>query len=757
MASTQLIKEGFIEVRGARQNNLSGIDVNIPKRSLVVFTGVSGSGKSSLVFGTIAAESQRLINETYNAFLQSLMPALPRPDVDLLRGLNAAIVVDQERMGANSRSTVGTATDTWTMLRVLFSRLGKPAVSSTSALSFNDPVGMCLACEGLGSLATLNVDSILDRTKSLTEGAITFPNFAVGSIFWEIFAKSGFFDIKKPLKNWTKAELGQLLTGTGGKVGTGSYKMTYEGLIDKIKRLYLTKDLDDLQPHIRQAVEAAAAIGICSECSGTRLNEEARRCMIQGKSIADANSIQINDLVEWARKIKSAEVAPIVLGLLGTLENLVEIGLGYLSLDRQTGTLSGGEAQRVKMVRHLDSSLTDMTYVFDEPTSGLHAHDTERVIALLKRLRDKGNTVLVVEHNLDVISAADHIIELGPGAGTSGGKLVFQGDLAGLRKSKALTAKFLDTRQPIKTSPRKATGHLKISKAKTNNLKNISVEIPLGVLTAVTGVAGSGKSSLVLDSISRDQELVIIDQTPIQGSRRSNPATYSGALDGIRDAFAKENKVKPALFSANSDGACEACKGLGVTYTDLAYMAAVSSKCEVCGGRRFADQVLKYKLRGANISEVLAMTINDAAEFFTEKNIQPLLSSLSKAGIGYISLGQPLTTLSGGERQRLRLGIEMAGKAKIYVLDEPSNGLHLADVEHLIETLDQIVESGGTVIVIEHNLDVIARADWVIDLGPGAGNDGGQIVYQGPPAGLPRTGSSLTGKHLHRTRRKGSA
>lgn len=745
-------KDGVIEVRGARQNNLTSFDVDIPKRALVVFTGVSGSGKSSLVFGTIAAESQRLINETYNAFLQSLMPSLPRPDVDVLRGLNAAIVVDQERMGANSRSTVGTATDTWTMLRVLFARLGQPSVPSTSALSFNDPSGMCLTCEGMGSLATLNVDSIIDRSQSLADGAITFPNFTVGSIFWQIFAQSGFFDMDKPLKDWTTAEIDKLLTGSGGKVGTGSYKMTYEGLIDKIKRLYLTKDIDDLQPHIRQAVEAAAAIGICPECAGTRLNAAARGCLIEGKSIAAANSMQINDLADWARNIEAAEVAPIVNSLLSTLENLVEIGLGYLSLDRQTGTLSGGEAQRVKMVRHLDSSLTDMTYVFDEPTSGLHAHDTERVIELLKRLRDKGNTVLVVEHNLDVISAADHIIELGPGAGTEGGTLVYEGNLEGLRKSNALTAKYLDARQEIRASPRKATGQLKISKANANNLKDISIDIPLGVLTAVTGVAGSGKSSLVLNSIPRDQGLVIVDQAPIQGSRRSNPATYSGVLDGIRDAFAKENKVKPALFSANSEGACLACKGLGVIYTDLAYMPEVSSKCEVCEGKRFADEVLDYKLRGVSISEVLGMTIDKAAEFFTEKNIHPLLRSLSKAGIGYITLGQPLTTLSGGERQRLRLGIEMAGGAKTYVLDEPSNGLHLADVEHLIETLDQIVDSGGTMIVIEHNLDVIARADWVIDLGPGAGHDGGQIVYQGPPSGLPKDGTSFTGKHLHRTR-----
>lgn len=752
MNSKPLSRSAFIEVRGARQNNLTGFDVNIPKRALVVFTGVSGSGKSSLVFGTIAAESQRLINETYNAFLQSLMPALPRPDVDLLSGLNAAIVVDQERMGANSRSTVGTATDTWTMLRVLFARLGKPPVASTSALSFNDPSGMCLSCEGMGSLATLIVDSIIDRSKSLADGAITFPNFTVGSIFWEIFAQSGFFDMDKPLKDWTQAEIDKLLTGTGGKVGTGSYKMTYEGLIDKIKRLYLSKDIDDLQPHIRQAVEAAAAIGVCSDCSGTRLNAAARACLIDGKSIADANSMQIDDLANWAKKITAPEIAPILSSLLSTLNNLVEIGLGYLSLDRQTGTLSGGEAQRVKMVRHLDSSLTDMTYVFDEPTSGLHAHDTERVIELLKRLRDKGNTVLVVEHNLDVISAADHIIELGPGAGTAGGMLVYEGDLAGLRNSNALTAKYLDARQEIRTSPRKATGQLKISKANANNLKDISIDIPLGVLTAVTGVAGSGKSSLVLNSIPKDHSFVIVDQAPIQGSRRSNPATYSGALDGIRDTFAKENKVKPALFSANSEGACPACKGLGVIYTDLAYMPEVSSKCEVCDGKRFADEVLGYKLRGVNISEVLRMTINQAAEFFTEKNIQPLLRSLAKAGIGYIALGQPLTTLSGGERQRLRLGIEMASGAKTYVLDEPSNGLHLADVEHLIETLDQIVDSGGTVIVIEHNLDVIARADWVIDLGPGAGHDGGQVVYLGPPAGLPADGVSLTGKHLHRTR-----
>ncbi len=744
-----------IEVRGARQNNLVGVDLDIPKRMLVVFTGSSGSGKSSLVFGTIAAESQRLINETYTAFLQSLMPALPRPDVDRLSGLNAAIVVDQERMGANSRSTVGTATDAWSMLRALFAAVGSPQVPGPAALSFNDTSGMCPACEGIGTLATIDVDAVLDRALSLASGAITFPNFAVGSLFWQIFADSGYFDVDEPLTRWSQADLDQLLTGTGGKVGTGSYKMAYEGLLDKIRRLYLSKDRDALQPHVRRAVDAAATVIACPDCGGTRLNERARGCLVAGRTIAECNAMQVDDLAVWVRGLTAAGIAPMVAGLASTLDNLIEIGLAYLSLDRQTGTLSGGEAQRVKMVRHLESSLTEMTYVFDEPTGGLHAHDTARMIRLLQRLRDKGNTVLVVEHDPDVICAADHVVDLGPGAGSDGGQVVYQGDVAGLRRSGTVTGEHLDVRQPIRADPRQATGYLRVEDATANNLRAVTVDVPLGVLTVVTGVAGSGKSSL-LSSLPRSADLVFMDQTPIKGSRRSNPATYSGVLDPIRDAFAKANDVRAALFSANSEGACPACSGLGVTYTDLAYMPGVATPCEACEGRRFTADVLAHRLRGADICEVLAMTIDQAATFFTEKSVRPTLRSLVDAGIGYVRLGQPMTSLSGGERQRLRLGIEMGRSARTYVLDEPTSGLHLADVDHLVGLLDRIVEAGGTVIVIEHNLDVVARADWVIDLGPGAGHDGGRVVYQGPPAGLPTDGTSLTGHHLHRSRQPGA-
>ncbi|MGF0171720.1 ATP-binding cassette domain-containing protein [Streptomyces sp. Marseille-Q5077] len=742
----------MIRVRGARENNLTGVDLDIPKRNLVVFTGVSGSGKSSLAFDTIAAESQRLINETYPAFLQSQMPTLPRPNVDSLENLNAAIVVDQERIGANSRSTVGTVTDTWTMLRIVFARVGTPAVPSPSALSFNDPSGMCPECGGVGRTSAIDVEGIFDRSLSLNEGAITFPNFAVGSVFWKIYTESGFFDNDLPLGKFTEADWEQLLTGTGDVVKTGGYNMAYEGVLDKIRRLYLSKDADSLRPHVRRAVEAIGTTGPCSGCSGTRLNEAARACRIDGVSIADCNAMQITELSRWAATLPAGDIAPLKAALVSILGNLVEIGLGYLSLDRAAGTLSGGEAQRIKMVRHLDSSLTELTYVFDEPTAGLHAHDTKRVIGLLERLRDKGNTVLVVEHNPEVIAAADHIIDIGPGAGLNGGQVVYEGDVAGLKKSGTPTGAHLTVRQPLKTEVREPIGSLDIKSASLHNLRDVSVSIPLRVLTAVTGVAGAGKSSLVLGSLPKEAEASIVDQSPIKGSRRSNPATYTGMLDGIREAFAAANGVKAALFSANSEGACPTCKGLGVTYTDLGYITAVPTTCEKCQGRRFTDEVLSYQLRGRSIADVLAMSVDTAADFFTEKSVTPVLTALQDVGLGYISLGQPLSTLSGGERQRLRLAIEMRKNAKTYILDEPSTGLHLADVDNLIRLLDGLVDGGASVIVIEHNLDVIARADWVVDLGPGAGDEGGRIVYEGPPGLMPRTGKSMTGRFLHASR-----
>ncbi|MEU9673644.1 excinuclease ABC subunit UvrA [Streptomyces parvus] len=741
-----------IRVRGARENNLTGIDLDIPKRSLVVFTGVSGSGKSSLAFDTIAAESQRLINETYPAFLQSQMPTLPRPDVDSLENLNAAIVVDQERIGANSRSTVGTATDTWTMLRIVFARVGSPAVPSPSALSFNDPAGMCQECGGVGRASSIDIEGIFDRSLSLNEGAITFPNFAVGSVFWKIYTESGFFDNDLPLARFTEQDWEQLLTGTGEVVKTGGYNMAYEGVLDKIKRLYLSKDIDSLRPHVRRAVEAIGTTGPCPACAGTRLNEAARACRIDGVSIADCNALQITELSRWAATLPAKGIAPLKAGLVSILDNLVEIGLGYLSLDRAAGTLSGGEAQRIKMVRHLDSSLTELTYVFDEPTAGLHAHDTRRMIGLLERLRDKGNTVLVVEHNPEVIAAADHVVDIGPGAGLNGGQVVYQGDVAGLKKSGTPTGSHLSVRRPLKTEVREPVGSLDIKSASLHNLRDVSVSIPLRVLTAITGVAGAGKSSLVLGSLPKEAEAAIVDQSPIKGSRRSNPATYTGMLDGIRDAFAAANKVKAGLFSANSEGACPVCKGLGVTYTDLGYMTAVPTTCEKCEGRRFTDEVLAYHLRGRSIADVLAMSIDTAADFFTEKSVTPVLAALKDVGLGYISLGQPLTTLSGGERQRLRLAIEMRGNARTYILDEPSTGLHLADVDNLIRLLDGLVDGGASVIVIEHNLDIVAHADWVVDLGPGAGDEGGRVVYEGPPGLMPETGESMTGRFLHASR-----
>ena len=738
-----------IEVRGARSNNLQDVSLDIPKRTLTVFTGVSGSGKSSLVFGTIAAESQRLINETYTAFLQSFMPSLGRPDVDELRNLSAAIVVDQERMGANSRSTVGTATDAYSMLRVVFSRIGTPSAGLSNAFSFNDPAGMCADCQGLGRVSAIDTDAMVDRSKSLREGPFLLPNYAVGSWYWRIYADSGYFDVDKKLADYTPEEWQQFLHGPDSKIRTNGMNLTYEGLVDRFRRQYLGKDLDSMQPHARAVVERVATFATCSTCDGTRLNTSALASRISGHNIAQCAAMQVSDLADFISAIDEPTTGPLLANLRATLDSLVEIGLGYLSLDRESATLSGGESQRVKMVRHLGSSLSDITYVFDEPTVGLHPHDIARMNDLLMRLRDKGNTVLVVEHEPQVIGIADHVVDMGPGAGAYGGRITYQGDVAGLRRSGTSTGRHLDRRQQLKRKFRGPTGWLRVTEANLHNLQNVDTDIPLGVMTVVTGVAGSGKSSLIHGCLpAQHSGITVLDQAPIRGSRRSNPATYTGLLDAIRTVFAKATKTKASLFSANSEGACPECKGIGLIYTDLAFMAGVSSVCEACGGRRFTAEVLEYRLRGANISDVLAMAVARAAEFFTERSVRPMLADLADAGLGYLTLGQPLNTLSGGERQRLKLAIEINKSAAIIILDEPTSGLHMADVENLLALLDRLVDKGRTLIVIEHDLDVVARADWILDMGPGAGHEGGRVVFQGTPDRLLDADGSLTGFHL---------
>lgn len=739
----------LIEVRGARENNLKDISLDIPKRRLSVFTGVSGSGKSSLVFGTIAAESQRLINETYSAFLQSFMASPSRPDVDSLRNISAAIIVDQERMGANSRSTVGTATDAHAMLRIIFSRLGKPYVGPSFHFSFNLPAGMCPRCEGMGEVSDIDLDELFDRDKSLAEGAITIPGYTADGWMVRIYSESGFLDPDKKIRDYTEQELHDFLYKEPMKVKVASINMSYEGLVGRVQKSLLSKDRDAMQPHIRAFVDRAVTFTACPECGGSRLNQAALSSKIKGINIADAAAMQISDLAVWLDDLADPNIGPLVETLKQTLDSFVEIGLGYLSLDRTSGTLSGGEAQRVKMVRHLGSPLTDITYVFDEPTVGLHPHDIQRMNELLVRLRDKGNTVLVVEHKPEVIEIADHVIDLGPGAGAAGGTICFTGDVEGLRASDTLTGRHLDHRARLRDAVREASGHIPIRDARQHNLQGVDVDIPLGVLTVVTGVAGSGKSSLIHGNLPAFENVVIVDQSPIRGSRRSNPATYTGLLDTIRTAFAKANGVKPALFSANSAGACPNCKGIGLVYTDLAMMAGVASVCEECGGKRYTAEVLEYTLRGKNISEVLDLSVEAALEFLEEKPARAILNRLSDVGLGYLGLGQALNTLSGGERQRLKLAISMAKPGSVYVLDEPTSGLHLADVDKLLALLDRLVDDGNSVIVIEHHQAVMAHADWIIDLGPGAGHDGGRIVFEGTPADLVDDASTLTGKHLH--------
>jgi excinuclease UvrABC ATPase subunit len=770
----------LIRVHGARENNLKAVSIDIPKRRLTVFTGVSGSGKSSLVFDTIAAESQRLINETYSAFVQGFMPTLARPDVDVLEGLTTAIIVDQQRMGGDVRSTVGTATDANAMLRILFSRLGQPHIGAPQAFSFNVASisgagavtyeragqtmkerrsfsitgGMCPRCEGRGTVSDVDLTQLFDDSKSLAEGALTIPGYTTGGWNYRLYSASGFVDPDKPIRTYTKKELHDFLYREPVRMKIEGINMTYEGLILRIQKSFLSKDKEAMQPHIRAFVDRAVTFADCPECHGTRLSEAARSSKIKGISIADACAMQVSDLAEWVRGVDEPSVAPLLGTLQQTLDSFVEIGLGYLSLDRRSGTLSGGEAQRVKMIRHVGSSpLTDITYVFDEPTAGLHPHDVQRMNDLLLRLRDKGNTVLVVEHEPETITIADHVVDLGPGAGTAGGSVCFEGTVEGLRASGTITGRHLGDRATLKEKVRTPTGVLEIRGATAHNLQDVDVDIPLGVLVVVTGVAGSGKSSLVHGSIPARAGAVSVDQTPIKGSRRSNPATYTGLLDPIRTAFAKANGVKPALFSANSEGACPNCNGVGVIYTDLAIFASVASTCEVCEGKRFDASVLEHRLGGRDISEVLAMSVAEAREFFgTGEARTPaahaILGRLADVGLGYLSLGQPLTTLSGGEQQRLKLATHMADKGGVYVLDEPTNGLHLADVEHLLGLLDQLVDSGKSVIVIEHHQGVMAHADWIIDLGPGAGHDGGRIVFEGTPADLVAARSTLTGEHL---------
>ncbi|MGW2254250.1 ATP-binding cassette domain-containing protein [Kitasatospora sp. NPDC001660] len=769
----------MIRVLGARENNLKDVSVEIPKRRLTVFTGVSGSGKSSLVFDTIAAESQRLINETYSAFVQGFMPSLSRPDVDVLDGLTTAIIVDQQRMGADRRSTVGTATDANAMLRILFSRLGEPHIGSPKAYSFNVPSvsgagavtverggktvkerrsfsitgGMCPRCEGRGTVSDIDLTQLFDDTKSLSEGALTIPGYTPGGWNYRLYSESGFYDPDKPIRRYTKKELHDFLHREPVRMKIAGINMTYEGLIPRIQKSYLAKDREAMQPHIRAFVDRAVAFTTCPECDGTRLTAAARSSRIGKIGIADACAMQISDLAQWVRGLDEPSVAPLLTSLGETLDSFVEIGLGYLSLDRPSGTLSGGEAQRVKMIRHLGSSLTDVTYVFDEPTVGLHPHDIQRMNDLLLRLRDKGNTVLVVEHKPETIAIADHVVDLGPGAGSGGGTVCFEGTVEGLRAGGTITGRHLDDRASVKETVRRPTGRLAIRGASTHNLRDVDVDIPLGVLAVVTGVAGSGKSSLVHGSIPVDAGVVSVDQTAIRGSRRSNPATYTGLLEPIRKAFAKANGVKQALFSANSEGACPTCNGAGVVYTDLAMMAGVASVCEDCEGKRYQASVLEYHLGGRDISEVLAMPVTEAEEFFREGEARipaahAILTRLADVGLGYLSLGQPLTTLSGGERQRLKLATHMADKGGVYVLDEPTTGLHLADVEQLLGLLDRLVDSGKSVIVVEHHQAVMAHADWIIDLGPGAGHDGGRIVFEGTPAELVAKRHTLTGEHL---------
>src|SRR6478735_3815756 len=769
----------LIRVQGARENNLKDVSLELPKRRLTAFTGVSGSGKSSLVFGTIAAESQRLINETYSAFVQGFMTTLARPDVDHLEGLTTAIIVDQERMGANPRSTVGTATDANAMLRILFSRLGDPYVGPQTAFSFNVPTrkasgvmstdrggrveksvvrdavylgGMCPRCEGMGNVTDIDLTALYDETRSLSEGAVTIPGYSMDGWYGRLFEGVG-LPMDKPIAKFTAKQLDTMLYAEPTKIKVEGVNLTFEGVIPKIQKSMLSKDVEAMQPHVKRFVERAVTFATCPDCGGTRLTPEVLNSRINGKNIADLCTMQISDLAQWIRGLDEPSVRPLLIGLRDLLDSFAEIGLGYLSLDRPAGTLSGGEAQRTKMIRHLGSSLTDVTYVFDEPSIGLHPHDIERMNSLLLQLRDKGNTVLVVEHKPETIAIADHVVDLGPKAGTGGGEIVYEGNVDGLRSSGTITGRHLDDRARLKESFRNATGALEVRGASTNNLQDVDVDVPLGVLCVVTGVAGSGKSSLIHGSLAKREGVVVIDQGAIKGSRRSNPATYTGLLEPIRKAFAKANGVKPALFSSNSEGACPTCNGAGVIFTELGVMATVATLCEECGGKRFQGSVLELTFGGLNIAEVLDLPVAEAHAFFAAGEAKTpaaasILQRMEDVGLGYLKLGQPLNTLSGGERQRLKLAMRMGEKGGVYVLDEPTTGLHLADVENLLRLLDRLVDAGKSVVVIEHHQAVMAHADWIIDLGPGAGHDGGRIVFEGTPAALVASRATLTGQHL---------
>ncbi len=743
----------YIEIHGARENNLKNVSLRIPKRKITIFTGVSGSGKSSIVFDTIATESQRLMNENFSMFVRNFLPKFAQPDADSIENLSMSIVVDQKRMGGGSHSTVGTITDINTILRMMFSRIGQPYVGHTNVFGFNDPQGMCPNCNGLGRKLDVDMDKFLDKSKSLNEGAILFPEYAVDSWGWSNLINTGLFDPDKKISKYTQKELNDLLYSepikVKTKIGAKDFNMTYEGIVNRFTNKYIKQDLKTKSERTQKQIEPFMTMGPCQLCKGTRLSQEVLKCKINGYNIADLTDMEIPELIEAVKKIKEPAAKPIVKALLERLGHLADIGLEYLSLSRETDTLSGGESQRVKIVKHLGSSLTDVIYIFDEPSVGLHPRDVHRMNELLQKLRDKGNTVIVVEHDPDVIKVADHVVDVGPHAGPQGGEIVYEGSYANLLKADTLTGQHMQQSVPLKNEFRKPSGKLTIKNAKVNNLQNVSVDIPPGVLTVITGVAGSGKSSLINEVFVRQHpDSIVIDQSAVGVNSRSNPATYTGIMDDVRKAFARANKVNASLFSFNSKGACENCQGLGVVYTDLSFFDSVKSPCEVCGGKRFKDEVLEYKLNGKSISDVLAMNVGQALEFFEIKEVTRKLQAMNDVGLDYLSLGQPLSTLSGGECQRIKLASELHKKGSIYIMDEPTTGLHMSDIGHLMEVINRLVDTGNTVIVIEHNLHIIKNADWIIDMGPEGGSKGGQVIFEGTPKQLLSAKRSITSQYL---------
>lgn len=748
LANLQPMKQEYITIKNARVNNLRNVSLQIPKRQITIFTGVSGSGKSSIVFDTISAEAQRQLNETFTMFIRSFLPKFEEPDADAIENLSTAIVIDQKRLGGNSRSTMGTITDIFSLLRLLFSRTGKPHAGYSFAFSFNDPSGMCPECEGIGKKVTVDIDKLFDKSRSLNEGGILFPVFAAGTWYHKSFTYSGLFDNDKKLGDYPEEEWNHLLYGKANTQITypGDINSTYEGVVEKIIRLYVKKDISD---RTRKVVQPFLTMSTCPLCNGARLNQAALNSRIGGYNIAECAAMEVEELIKVIAEIDDGVEGMMKAAITLRLQHLIDIGLGYLSLDRETSTLSGGESQRIKMVRHLSSSLTDLMYVFDEPSIGLHPRDVHRLNELLQKLRDKGNTVLVVEHDRDVIAIADHIVDVGPHAGTKGGEIVYEGSLDGLLASSTLTGRFMKTEMPVKTNFRTPAGYLTIKDAKLHNLQGVTVNIPKGVLTVVTGVAGSGKSTLINRVfLQQFPESISIDQSAVHTTSRSNPATYMGFMDEIRKLFAKANNVNVALFSFNSAGACPGCEGAGVVYTDLAFLEPVRTTCELCGGKRFKSEILNYYYKGKNIAEVLDMTMWEAARFFSDKKIQPILRALNDVGLDYLTLGQPLSTLSGGECQRIKLAGELHKKGSVYVMDEPTTGLHMSDLQHLLDIMNRLVDSGNTVIVIEHNRDIIRNADWIIDLGPEGGHKGGRIVFEGTPAEIVNAPESLTGQYL---------